>query len=404
MKIITLITIATLIFFAFSSCKRENDLTIKNDSTQSYSVKASQVKEIAEHFSFFSNRKSNSSLSGNNKSATVKRIKELKAILTTKNDTALFIVNYENAGFIIVSGDKRLQPILAYSPTGSFPIDFSLCPPAAIEWLTFKKNQIERFKISKKINDPVTEANWNNLITPQVIDPIDPPPTCSDEQLNYGPLLYTSWGQGMYYNEYIPGLSECTHATVGCVSVAMAQIMKYYNYPIDNIHNFYWNIMPPNLNVWNNGIYEVARLMKCINDSLAPVYGCEQTLASHAKIVPLLTNGFDFSTATNASYDFNTVKNEILANRPVMLIGGESERHVWICDGYVYSKYCVYYNGNWVGINEFHYLHMNWGWAGECDGLYSPDNFNPLEVTILGNIQHDFNYEKEMIYNIVPSN
>lgn len=298
-----------------------------------------------------------------------------------------------------------MQPILAYSSSGSFPSDFSQCPPAAVEWLTFKKNQIEKLKKSKKGIDPSTEANWNNLITPQVVDPIDPPPTCTDENLSYGPLLATTWGQSAPYHDTMIGLaSGCIYPQVGCVGVAMAQIMKYHNCPSDILRHFNWGIMPPNSNTWTNGIYEIQRLMKCINDSLMPNYGCEYTYASNAKIIPLLINSFYFSSATNASYNFSTVKNEILANRPVMLIGGDSVRHVWICDGYTYSKYCVYYYGNWVGINEFHYLHMNWGWSGVCDGLYTPNNFDPLEVTILGNIQHDFNYEKEMIYNIVPSN
>lgn len=302
---------------------------------------------------------------------------------------------------MLVSGDKRLKPILAYSAIGSFPIDLTICPPAALGWIMFKKEQIEKIKANKKETDIVTEASWNNLISTQVIDPIDPPPTCTDEEVIYGPLLQSFWGQGLFYNEYTPPGATCTHAMVGCTAVAMAQIMKYYNFPNDVGHHFYWSVMPLSTVVFSNGINEVARLMQCINDSLNSTYGCDYTTADKSKVVPSLINDFYFSSASLDSFDFSTIKNEIIANKPVLLIGGTvPTKHIWVCDGYQYLKYCVYYNGNWVGINEFHYLHMNWGWSGVGNGYFSPDNLNPSD----GTQTYNLNYEKEMIHNIVPDN
>ena len=73
-------------------------------------------------------------------------------------------------------------------------------------------------------------------------------------------------------------------------------------------------------------------------------------------------------------------------------------RHTWVCDGYMYSKYCLYFNGVYVGINEFEHLHMNWGWNGTADGWYSVDSFNPIN----DEGSHNLNFIKRMTINIIP--
>ena len=47
------------------------------------------------------------------------------------------------------------------------------------------------------------------------------------------PLLTEMWEQGCHYNELCPTFSKvpCGHAEVGCVAVAMGQIMHYWKYP-----------------------------------------------------------------------------------------------------------------------------------------------------------------------------
>jgi hypothetical protein len=57
---------------------------------------------------------------------------------------------------------------------------------------------------------------------------------------------------------------------VGCVAVATAQIMKYYQYP----NSYNWSIMPN-----NPGSLETARLMKEIGERLGVKYDCDASSA-----------------------------------------------------------------------------------------------------------------------------
>ena len=49
------------------------------------------------------------------------------------------------------------------------------------------------------------------------------------------PMITVNWDQGCYYNEKCPpdtsSAAPCYHTLAGSGAVAMAQIMKYYNFP-----------------------------------------------------------------------------------------------------------------------------------------------------------------------------
>ncbi|MCD4730375.1 MAG: C10 family peptidase, partial [Bacteroidales bacterium] len=57
------------------------------------------------------------------------------------------------------------------------------------------------------------------------------------------PLLTTYWAQACYYNDSCPEDpgGSCGHARTGCGATAMAQILKYFNFPENGIgfHSFY---------------------------------------------------------------------------------------------------------------------------------------------------------------------
>ena len=401
MKRNLIIAIFFLITCMFLSCKRDNNIFVKNDSTQSFAVNAFQVKVIAENFTAPTCENNGLSLKGRYKSVSINKIKDIKIVLTSAFDTALYIVNYENNGFVIISGDKRLQPVLAFSSANSFPSDFSKCPAACIEWMMKVKDVVEKVKKNDKKPDPVLDATWQNM-TLQQTQPIDPPPPCTDESLIYGPLISTNWGQGAGFNDSLPaqynyGCSGMPNGKMlaGCTAVAMAQVMKYHNFPT----TYAWSVMPNNYSPFDQGMGEIARLIKNINIAMPATYACTYTSCVENDVSSKLKNNFSFTSATYASYNLNSIINNIVANRPVILNGGsEEERHAWVCDGYEYFKYCVYINGVLMGTNEFQYLDMNWGWNGACNGWYNVYSFNP---TINGTT-YDFNISKTMTHNILP--
>lgn len=105
---------------------------------------------------------------------------------------------------------------------------------------------------------------------------------------------------------------------------------------------------------------------------------------------------FNYSSANFATYNWNTVENDLNYNRPVILSGddGISLGHTWVSDGYTIISY---YFDDCSGTQSL-YLHMNWGWEDPYsyayDGWYGFNNFNPGILNL--------NDNKRMIYNIIP--
>ncbi len=71
-------------------------------------VTEQEAIDIAENFMF----KNNSFLSS--KKSTISHYKHKKDFTTI-----MYIVNFESGGWVLVSGDKRVNPILAYSNEGN---------------------------------------------------------------------------------------------------------------------------------------------------------------------------------------------------------------------------------------------------------------------------------------------
>lgn len=98
-------------------------------------------------------------------------------------------------------------------------------------------------------------------------------------------------------------------------------------------------------------------------------------------------------------YNYETVVSNMDAGEPVILgayddyisILGiikypKGTGHLWACDGYMLTQYPTY---------DVLLFHMNWGWwRGNYDGWYAFDNW--------ANPNGDYNYFKDMIYNIHP--
>lgn len=65
--------------------------------------------------------------------------------------------------------------------------------------------------------------------------------TAADTQ-SVSPLLTTRWSQYSPYNNLCPEYAEGSHCATGCVATAMAQILKYHEYPVKGIgsHSYTW--------------------------------------------------------------------------------------------------------------------------------------------------------------------
>lgn len=197
------------------------------------------------------------------------------------NDTLYYILNDTiNKGFVIVSADQRAWPILGYSTTGSF--DEENQPEAFTAWMENRKKEIEHIKKNNIQANSAIKERWQNFNLK----------SSTIETKSVEPLIKTQWDQGCYYNAMCPAdmtSASCWRVPVGCTITAMAQIMKYWNFPTKGVgshsyeHPTYgvlsadfgsttyeWSQMPNKVTRQNDA---VAKLMYHCGVSLETDYG-----------------------------------------------------------------------------------------------------------------------------------
>ncbi|MGB4776667.1 MAG: C10 family peptidase [Daejeonella sp.] len=400
--------------FVFSSCQKETS----NNSTTPDENYINEVKAttIARGFSkdmmLYSATNTNK-VNGNSANLpSEKAIKSTKPIPSKDGRNAFYIINYTGGGFAILSADRRTVPVLAFSETNTFKTD--IVPAGVDEWLYNTRVGIEElraanipYKQQDKVQILKKSSRDERTIVQQNENPgpgDEPPmPECEDMFGQVGPLLSTQWGQGSGYNNVCPQLG-CSapsngRAYTGCVAVAMAQVMKYYQFPT-NLYN--WNNMPD-----DSPSPTTAFLMRSAGNSVDMEYGCDSDGGSGA-YTSKIPNAFKYAYGYTGNMQyvnyedgigFDLVKHELNLSRPVIFRGGRNggglfpykDGHTWVCDGYIQSYTCPV---NGYGESGYTYLHMNWGWGGNYDDWYGCFNFTNGNGT--------YNYKNKIVIGIHP--
>ena len=136
--------------------------------------------------------------------------------------TYYYIYNTSDGGFVIVSGDKRAVPVLAYSTESSF--DTVGMPDNIRWWFSTYEDQIDAAVTTLAEAPTQTAMQWRECINNQF--------SYQKATTAVSALLTTKWDQGSPYNTFCPYDASVGKRTyTGCVATAMAQIMKYWNYP-----------------------------------------------------------------------------------------------------------------------------------------------------------------------------
>jgi len=355
------------------------------------------------------------------------------SFFNNRSNVLMYEVVFKNRAAILLSGSKACMPVLGYyikpkNDNGAIfdttNTNVSCCLQAflhdyaqEIEWC-FAQDSIELYYA----------AQWDSLQHPNVIR--DNPPTTIIVQ----PLLTTKWDQSWSndgecdaYNYYITSTHnacDCTskRCLAGCVAVAMAQIMKYWNYPVylpNQDYQFDWCNMKDELLVWfkpyhplnptpfwvENQNYEkernaIAYLLKDCGTKANMTYcgkGKCSAGAYSSDARNALVNSFDYNRTaaflpralyTNINWK-TKIRDNLESNIPVYYAGSGSKSnqvaggggHAFVCDGY--------------GSDEK--FHFNWGWGGSYNNdWFTLDNLTPAPNYIYNNGQ-------EAIFNILPA-
>ncbi len=278
----------------------------------------------------------------------------------------------DGKGFVIVSADDSSMPVIGYSYDSTW--DIAYIPTSASYLLSAPVDNVYYGGGATRVARAAQTAKL--LSTPE-------------------------WSQEAPFNNNIPN-----RRLTGCVGVALAEILKYHQYPAnrpsslikDGESNAYaWSQM-------GNGNYRdgysmeegeaVATLVADAAIAIGTDFGMSSSSAFEVKVPYALTSLFGYDSGVSykkrSEIDRNAwdeiIVNEIDADRPVLYSGQDvSSGHAFVCDGYEMR-------------GDTPFFHINWGWGGSANGYYASDALNPVVSKA-----HSYNDLMTIVYNIKPA-
>lgn len=324
-----------------------------------------------------------------------KSVESTKLVYAHKTgiDTSVFVFNFNNSGFVMISGIYSAEPILAYSTEGVFSSDMA---PACQQWIQNYSYEIQTLRESKNI---MIHKNWTSLLNNKAI-------SGEKSQKIVSPLVTTKWDQGKFYNYMCPQYPSGPdgRCVTGCVATAMGQVMKFFNYPQTGLgyhyysHPHFGNIgadfsattydwTPMGVYANNTNKEAIGTLLFHCGVSVDMDYGPNAS-GSHTELAATALKDY-FHYRNTVSFlqrnDYlitewiSILKDNLDEGHPMIYSGtGNGGGHAWVCDGYDAS-------------DKFH---MNWGWSGSNNGYYLVTNINPGVMT--------FEFNQGAVVNIAP--
>lgn len=325
---------------------------------------------------------------------------QLVKTIDADNEPALYVFNRANdAGYLVLAADDAVETcVLGYADNGT--IDVQNMPDALAYWLDCLAGEAAyQAKKTQNKSGGIYMANEQNR---QAI----------------APLCKTKWNQNAPFNNDCP-MDGSSRSVTGCVATAMAQVLKYYNYPDvgRNVASYTWkNSAGTSTKLsfdfakkpfdWGNmlDVYTesatdvqkaaVANLMYGCGVSVDMGYTSQESGTASLYIPEALITYFKYDKSlvqlqrgyyTAAEWE-DMVYNNLANYGPVLWSGlGDMGGHQFVCDGY---------DGNG-------YYHFNWGWGGMSDGYYKLSSLNP-DMQGIGGSGGGFDFGQDIVLGMKP--
>ncbi|MHC4556934.1 MAG: C10 family peptidase [Planctomycetota bacterium] len=342
-----------------------------------------------------------------------RRVIEVETFTDERGETAYYIVYLQPSGFVIVSADDLVEPIIGFADDGVF--DPSLENPLGALVTNDLNGRITSIHQStfglQMVGEMVTvggpQSKWR-----QFINLAENPEgglglmglmcVCDVRVI---PLVQSKWGQTNAcgyptYNYYSPHYYPC-----GCVATAMAQVMLYYEYPTVGVGVRAFEIEVNGVRQtaytrggngsgepynWGDMILEPESNCNSFNETHRQAIGAlcydagiavemEYESGGSGALMPdagdALASTFQYSNVVwgyNSGHNIGSGLKEMInpnldAKAPVILALSNSSDpnggHAIICDGYGYDSSTLYH-------------HLNMGWSGTDDAWYNLPDIN----------------------------
>lgn len=325
-------------------------------------------------------------------------------------DTLMYIIPYaDNDGFAVVSANPATEGLIAYIEHGSYE----------------EREKVEGFN------------SYMNSAINYIIDPDRPIKRPGFKQykltkdtlsiVGVAPKLEVAWGQ-----EDIEG-ALTPHGIAGCSIVAMAQIMSYFERPIGTTITFDgapcsyisidWNDIKAHKGKHSyfsctasaQAETNLSLLMRQLGELCHSDYSQFETSTRTSEVRGTFI-GKGYYISADMNYSGTNFYNDLSQNKLIYFWGqnNNSEGHSFVIDG-VMTYYlrlreweAPYGSDIWTCIlderEEKTYLHINWGWHGDCNGYFSKGVFdaryaNHYDYSNTNNISSStFNFTNNLKY------
>ena len=297
---------------------------------------------------------------------------------------AYYIVNTDQ-GFVIISGDDRAREILAY---GDCMLESLNDLPEGMQlFLDMYQKQLEYLQAHPGLAVQKFSAKRGGI--------------------SVEPMFTTAWNQGKPYNMKTPrkGYGSDPYCKVGCSAVALAQVMKYWEYPemspalpgyTTKTHGYVMDPLPEYTFDWDNMLdsyktntdqYSDAQLdaiswfMRYVGQAETMDYATDQSGAERDQIMDaILTFGYDDDAHIVMKWDFDDgtvnyteegwgelIQSELVAGRPLIYCAFDMSSDSTAIGGHAFNV------DGYDAVNDLY--HVNFGMSADKNAYYALNGF-----------------------------
>ncbi len=336
---------------------------------------------------------------------------ELLDVPPAEGEVLAYVVKYKPTGYVVVSGEDRIEPVIAFDVESDFRWDR---PEVNFMRYFLGKEMPRRWKMLEsaemKSAAVTTHPNWSKLrmYMRKGSFPQEAPKTSGapdEEEAPGGPegtyiLLDTAlWGQGQYYNDEVVSHNGNTSGIpTGCTATAMAIKMRYHEWPYSGsgTHGYmddwgyirYHHSRDFGSTIYNWSSMPTTSLTSANTYVANLMYDCGVAVDMDYEVggsgawpsASAINSYFRYRGTVQLTSGHETpIRDSVIGHLPVII---SSSKHTVVVCGYRDTLAPYYY--------------MNAGWNGDSNGWYNLDNMPGSDPTI--NASYPYSAPNNFVY------